>query len=1150
MLRRFMLLLFACALILSAQEYRSTITGHITDPTGSAVPNVKVTAIKLDTNSKFPTVAGPEGFYTIPQLPPGIYQITAEANGFKTHVQSGIELAANVRVAVDVQLAIGATSESVTITSDAPPLNTVSASAGQSITTREVENLPINGRAPMDLAVMAYGVVNTGNRDQNRPYENSGFSNLGMGGAVAGANEVLLDGVPNLGTLGNATTQNDRRAGFSPPVDAVTEVKVDVLNVDAAYGGSGGGTVQVITKAGTNGLHGSLSEFNQVSNTTATPFFTNAAGGHKTNFRQNQWGVTAGGPAILPKVYNGKDKVFWFFTYEGHKNSEPAPTYTTVPTAAERKGDFSDLLKINSSYALYDPNTAVLSGSTVTRQVFPNNVLPSNRINPIATNYLNYIGLPNTQGKADGTNNYFAGLTTNNSYSAFSGRMDVNVSNMNKLTMSGRESFWIQKSGNIFNNIALGENGMRSIWGGMIDDVHTFSPTTVANLRVGFNRYRAFYEQNSFGYDPTQLGFPSYISSNATQVLMPQFTFNDGFLLASPATNLHFSDQPYNTYQLFGSVTHIAGRHSLKMGGEYRVFDFSNFAWGGSTGSYTFDNTWVKANSTAAGAPLGGAMAAFLLGLPTSGSYTINTASKSDSKYQVLFLQDDWHVRPNLTINAGIRWEYNSPTTERWNRQIVGWDPNATNQVTAAAKAAYAKAQIPQLPMSQFNPSGGVIFATSDNRLPSSTTKTAFSPRVGISWTPTALHNRTVFRAGIGIFDYVYGVIQPQQPGFSYTNTFVATNNSFVSPAATLSDPFPSGLVRPPGSSLGVNTNLGQSITFLNPDLGRQYSLRWTFDVQHQLTREMTLEVGYIGNHSVHLATNYNFGSLPAQYLSTSLVRDNNTINALGALVTNPFAGLLPGTSNNGSTIAMSNLLRPFPEFTGVTMQDMSNGGSYFHQVAMKLSRRMSKGFLLNVDYSHSRLMERISYLNGGDFTLEKRVSTYDRPNNFAVSGLYQLPFGRGRLFGSAASSVVNYIIGDWAISSGYTFHSGAPISWGNMLYYGGDLNYDARRVDRTFDTSRFNLVSAQQLSQNFRYFPSQFNNLRLDTTNNLNLTVTKDFALREKIKLQFRAESFNLCNHALFGSPNVTPTSTAFGVVNSTTNTPRIVQFALRLVF
>jgi hypothetical protein len=1147
-----LVLVLACASFAAAQEYRSTLTGQITDPTGSGVPNVKVTAVKIDTNSKFPTTAGPEGFYTIPQLPPGVYQLTAEAAGFKTYVQSGIELASNVRVAVNIQLALGNTSESVTVTADAPALNMVSASAGQSITTREVENLPINGRAPMDLAVMAYGVVNTGNRDQNRPYENSGFSNLGMGGAAAGANEVLLDGVPNLGTLGNQATQNDRRAGFSPPVDAVSEVKVDVLNVDAAYGGSGGGTVQVITKGGTNGLHGSLSEFNQTSNLTATPFFTNAAGGHKTNFRQNQWGVTAGGPVLLPKVYNGKDKLFWFFTYEGHKNSEPAPTYTTVPTAAERKGDFSDLLKLGSGYQLYDPSTAVLSGSTVTRQIFPNNVIPTNQLNQIALNYLNYIPLPNFQGKADGTNNYFAGLTTNNSYSAFSGRMDANLSTANKITFSGRESFWIQKAGNLFNNLALGENGMRSIWGGMIDDVHTFSPTTVANLRVGFNRYRAYYEQNSFGYDPTQLGFPSYIATKATQLLMPQFSFSDGFLTASPATNLHMVDQPYNTYQVFGSVTHIAGRHTLKAGGEHRILDFSNIAWSGSTGSYTFDNTWVKQNSTAAGATLGGGLAAFLLGLPSSGSYTINSASKADSNYEVLFLQDDWHVRPNLTINAGIRWEYNSPTTERWNRQITGFDPSATNQVTAAARAAYAKAPIPQLAPSQFNPTGGLIFATPSDRTATNTTKTAFSPRFGISWTPEALHNRTVFRAGVGIFDYVYGVIPPQQPGFSYTNTFVATNNSYVSPASTLSDPFPA-LQQPPGSALGVNTNLGQSINYLNPDLARQYSLRWTVDIQHQLTRDTTLEVGYIGNHSVHLSTNYNFGSLPAQYLSTSLVRDNATISALGAVVANPFAGLVPGTSLNGSTIAVSNLLRPFPEFTAVTEQNLGNGGSYFHQLAVKLSRRMSKGFLVNVDYSHSRLMERVSYLNAGDPTLEKRVSTYDRPNNFAVSGLYQLPFGKGKRFGGSSKGIADVLMGNWAVSTGYTFHSGAPVAWGNMLYYGGDLQYDARNVNHAFDTTRFNTVSAQQLSQNFRYFPSQFNNIRLDTTNNLNMTVTKDFALRpdnDKTRLQFRAESFNVANHALFSSPNVTPTNAAFGTISSTTNTPRIIQFALRLVF
>ena len=393
-------------------------------------------------------------------------------------------------------------------------------------------------------------------------------------------------------------------------------------------------------------------------------------------------------------------------------------------------------------------------------------------------------------------------------------------------------------------------------------------------------------------------------------------------------------------------------------------------------------------------------------------------------------------------------------------------------------------------------------------------------------------------------------ILQSQQPGFSFTNTYVATNDSFLTPATTLSNPYPSGLKQPPGASQGVNTNLGQSITYLNPDLARQYSVRWTLDVQHQITKDTTLEVGYVGNHSVHLTTAYNFGSLPSQYLSRLQARDTATINALGALVANPFAGLLPGTSSNGSTISVSNLLRPYPEFSGVTMNDMNNGGSYFHQLAVRFSKRMSKGLLVSANFSHSRLMEAVTYPNGGDLTLEKRVSAWDRPNNFSISALYQLPFGRGKRFLSGAHGIANVIVGDWAVSTLYTFHSGAPVAWGNMIYYGGDLNYDPRNVSHAFDTTRFNTVSAQQLASNYRTFPTQFNNLRLDATNNLNLSVTKDFAIREKVKLQFRADSFNVCNHVLFDTPNVTPTSGAFGTITNQTNTPRVIQGALRLTF
>jgi hypothetical protein len=228
----------------------------------------------------------------------------------------------------------------------------------------------------------------------------------------------------------------------------------------------------------------------------------------------------------------------------------------------------------------------------------------------------------------------------------------------------------------------------------------------------------------------------------------------------------------------------------------------------------------------------------------------------------------------------------------------------------------------------------------------------------------------------------------------------------------------------------------------------------------------------------------------------------------------------------------------------------MNNGGSYFHEFAIRLYKRLSQGVILSVNYSHSRLMESVSYLNGGDLTLEKRVSAGDRPNNFTVSALYELPFGQGKPFLSGARGVVKGIVAGWAVSGFYTYHTGAPLGWGNMIYYGGDLNYDPRNTDRAFDVTRFNRASPEQLSQNFRYFPSQFNTIRVDGTNNLNLTVTKDFPIWERLRLQFRGESFNVCNHALFAAANVTPTSGAFGTITSQTNTPRVVQFALRLVF
>ena len=1155
------MLLAACALVGSvmvadAQEFRSTLTGRVTDPSGLGIPNVKVVATKVDTQSHYSSVTGTEGFYAIPALAPGAYELTAEAPSFRKYVQSGITVGSNQRIAQNIQLTVGAMVDTVTVVADAPPLNTVSASLGQVITAREVENLPINGRAPMDLAVLGFGVVNTGNRDQNRPYENAGFSNFAMGGAAVGANDVTLDGVPNIGTVGTTGT----RVAYSPPVDAVEEVKIETFNVDASQGGYGGGTVEITTKGGSNKLRGSASWFNQSPGLAATPFFVNASGGTQTkpNQKQNLYSGTLGGPVYLPKVLNGHDKVFFFATFEKQKTAEPTPVYGTVPTDAERHGDFSQLLALKAvtgkDYTLYDPSTATLVGGKVVRQAFPNNIIPAGRLNPIAVRFLNdYVALPNTPGNADGTNNYFQNSTTTNDYSAYSGRLDFNLSNANKLAIKYQQSSWRQGKEPIFGTLAFGSTTARDIFGAMIDDVHAFSSTLVGNFKLGFSRYRAFYLQPSDGFDPTALGFPSYIRDNSTHLMMPLFSIS-GFTSNSGGS---YTDQPYNNYQFRTEFTKVAGAHTLKLGGEVQLMDFSNLDWSSSTGLYTFDSAWVKADSTSGGPQAGGGMAAFLLGLPTSGTYQISSPQKDDSFYYVAFLQDDLRLRPNLTLNLGLRWEYSTPTVESHNRMSNGFDPTAVNQVTAAATAAYAKsplvplpAPLPQASGFSFNPVGGLTFADDQHRSAYSVSKGAFSPRLGFNW---AANSETAVRLGAGVFRSPYGVITPQQPGYTANSSMVVTENNYLTPTTTLSNPFPNGLQLPAGASNGVSTFLGQGITYVNPDLKNMYFLRWNLSIQRLLAKDLMIEVAYIGDHGYNLTNTYNAGALPAQYLSRSATRDQATIDALAKQVPNPFAGLLPGSTLNSAKTSVASLLNPYPQFNGtVNIQNMNTGSSSYHALLTGLQKRFGHGLQLFVNYSYSRLMQRNSYLNAGDPTLERRLSSDDRPHVLSLSSTYDLPFGKGRRLLGNASPVIDGIFGGWSLAVTFMYHPGAPLGWGNLIYYGGPLNFNSHVASpqTAFDTTQFNTDSKQQLANNFRTFPSAFNDARADSTNNWNLTLAKSFHIYRSAKLQFRAEAFNLTNTPIFGGPNMTATDSNFGRITSVTNTPRLIQFGGRLTF
>ncbi len=1132
--------------VLFAQEFRGTITGRVTDAQDAAVPNARVAAILVATGARSATISGSDGLYTLPFLAPGIYRVECEAPGFKQYVQTGFEVKAGARAGLDIRIEVGQMTEAVTVTADAALVETATATAGQVISSSEVENMPLNGRTTLVLAQLAFGVVPNSDPKFNRPFDNAGPSGFSMGGAPAQTNELLIDGAPD--------TTRDQRVAYNPPVDAVQEVRVHAFEADAAYGHTGGGTANVVMKSGTNDFHGSLYEFNQVSALAATPFFTNKSGQRKPVTRYNQWGETFGGPLWVPKILNGKNRVFWYFANEDINDSFPEPQTLTLPTAAERTGDLSALLAAGSNYQIYDPLTGVKQGSRIARQPFAGNLIPAARINSIAKNYFQFYPQPNQPGRMDASQNYLANTVRSDTFNSQIGRLDFNIGSRNKMFWNFRHNDRIENRNNYFNNIADGRNLGRINWGTTLDDVETFNATTVANVRLNWTRFRESTVPFGDGFDGTKLGFPSYIAAAAPRLLLPGIQFNSTSNTDyTRITSDTYGTTPFDIFQVFADVVKIQGNHSIKAGVDARELRESSAGYGNSEGSYNFGTNWTRGpldNSTSA--PLGQDLASFLLGLPTGGSFDINSFRTNQSKYLALFVQDDWRVRPNLTLNIGLRFEHDFPGTERFDRSLNGFDLTKPNPIAAQARAAYALHPDPALPVSQFQVLGGPLFASPSNPDIYSPQSEMFSPRFGFAWTPRG--NKTVIRGGTGVFMFPLGRDSyVQQPGFSQSTSVVPTLNSYLTPYATLSNPFPDGFQRPTGSSLGLATYLGKGISYFNPTIRNAYSYRWELDVQRELPGDAVFEAAYVGNHAVHLQFNRSMAYLPAQYLSTLPYRDQPTIDYLSALVANPFAGLIPGTSLDGSTISRSTLLRPFPEFSGITLNNSNGGSSYFESLDLRVEKRYSRGLTFLANYTYSKLIEEDSLRNATDILPEKRVAGDDRPQRFVLSGSYELPIGTGKPL-SFSSKWADRVAGGWVLNAIYTNQIGAPLSWGsNDIYYGGPLNLNPHpgNVDApAFDITRFNRNSQQQLGSNIQTFPSRFGSLRADGADNVDLSLIKNTRLTEKVNLQLRFEAFNAFNRVEFNGPNLSPTASGFGLITGSPNLPRSVQLAGRLVW
>lgn len=1130
-----------CVSALNGQETRGSIVGRVADGSGAVMANAIVRSTNRRTNITTETISNTQGNYQMLYLSPGTYSIAVSAPGFKVFERT-VELRTSERLTVDVQPELGEISERVTVQAETPLLESASANVGQVVASKNVIDLPTPHGTPRAIFTLLPGVTQgTANgqkfQDPTRPAVSS---MLTINGAPHGTTEMQLDGVPNVQTVNSGVRQS---MSSQPPSEAVEEMKLETA-YDASVGYTSGATVNMLIKSGGNDFHGSVYAFIRDPSFYANSFFANRAGQPKGDFYYRRTGFTAGGPLLIPKVYNGRNKTFLFYALERYDDSLAANPFTgTVPTAAQRNGDFSALLALGPSYQIYDPFTTTPEGNgRFRRQPFANNIIPSSRISPIAKAISQYWPNPNAPGTADGTNNFVnQNNVTPTLYYNHIARVDHTVSE--KYRVFGRFLHNYKNEGpynDYLGNPASGAIFHHAPINFGFDQVITPTAAMVINLRYGLNHHPTAGTPKTLSFDLASLGFPS--------TLISQLDFRDSNARLFPRVDSGALAglNPYtvrknanDVHLLSGSVNRPVSNHGLQFGADFRAYRENRYDFGNATPSLTFGSTYTQGpldNSPASRLGLGQTYASLLLGIPTGGFVDFNDSTAGQSKFYSIYAQDNWRVTRRLTLTLGLRYEQEFPLTERFNRSVRGFDPNATLSITPATGAR-----------------GGLLFADAQNRNLWNGSRTKWMPRFGLAYMPNA---DTVFRAGYGIYYLAqgqpFGVVS-NALGFNQRTDLIPTIDNGQSYVATLANPFPSGILRPAGNSQGPNTFLGRAISFFDPNLRPGYNQRWNLNIQRLLPARMVLEVGYAGSRVTALPIARDHNALPVQYLSTSPVRDQPTIDRLTAQLPNPFYPLLPGTTLSGVTVARQQLLRPYPQFSDMTALT-NQGYSWYHSLQVRAERRFARGYSMTLAYTFSKLMEATTFLNAGDPLPLRTISPLDRRHHFALSSIYELPFGPGKALLHSSPGIVKALAGGWQINGIFQSWSGQPLGFSNPLFNGNPddikLSGSERTIDRWFNISGFDRAPERQLSLNRVTFPALFSGLRAPIFSSVDLSLIKNTQVGERMLVQFRAEAFNALNNVSFSAPNTVVTSSAFGTITGDNNNPRQIQLAIRLLF
>ena len=1147
----FVAVLVLCGLLAGAssvagQEARGTVQGKVTDASGAVVPGATVEIVNVNTGVTTPTTSNEEGNYRIPFLNPGTYRVTVTLTGFSKFSSENFELHVAETLTLDAALQPGQLTDEVTVSAAATVVDASSAGLGQVVDARRIAELPIREGTAVELVILAPGVQNTTDLRSRKAAFNNGLSQWSTDGAGEKRNDFTIDGVANVAA---------DRVAYSPPSAAVEEFKIQTATYDAALGNAMGASVNLVTKSGTNTLRGQAYEWFRGSSLDAANYFDKKNGRPKRDYKDNRFGGAVGGPI-------SRGRTFYFANVEWNPFQVPSPNTLTIPTERMRNGDFSDLLALGPQYQIYDPATTrphpTISGRFI-RDPFPGNIIPANRISPVAKNIASFYPLPNQAGTADGANNYTnpTAVAFETYYTATT-RVDHNLSDRHRIYGRFSWDFWEEEKDDRFDNLATGIFLNRKNRVFAVDDAYTIKNNLLMNVRGGFTRQLFPERRRSQGFDLSSLGFsPALVSlAPADLATFPNVTFG-GYQSFSPweSGDGFFTTDVYN---VTGNLIWLVGNHNMKFGTEYRryVEHSSRFPTAVSP-TISFGDTWTRGpldNSPAA--PRGQDFASFLLGLPTGGSMSRAAEYTERSGVLALYAQNDWRVRSDLTINLGLRWEYESPLTEAEDRMISGFDFETPLPIADVVRQNYARNPIPEVPVSSFQVRGGVLYP--DTGGPQGAWErilTNFMPRAGFSWQPQP---RTAVRGGYGIFYDVLGPnrISANQTGYSRVTALTPSLDNGQTFIATLENPFPNGLLEPVGSGLGLMTNVGLGVSF--PYVGEvatPRTHRWSIGLQRELPWYFLIEGSYVGSFSENVTVSRELNSTPGQYFSTSPVRDNATNNFLSQQVPNPFAGLLPGTNINGANVARSQLLRPFPQFTGISALE-TNGTSDYTSFQGRVERRMANGFTVQVAYTWSKTMTETGYLNAFDSELERVIGPFDRTHVFVTSGIVELPFGRSRHWGREWDGLLEGVLGGWQVSYLFRAQSGAPLGFGNFIFAEGATIDDValpggdRSEDRWFNVDAFNRVSAQQLVSNVRTKPSRFGEVRGPGYALLDLGFLKNVDLGGRLRLQLRAEVYNALNRANFGNPNTGVTNSAFGTITAQNGLPRQLQLAARLSF